>query len=115
MKYTTEEALEQIRRRREQIVARRDRRVFRILSGSAGALFAALVLVIAVIPGKIGVTSAGSVYGSFILSPEAGGYVLAAVIAFVLGVCVTLLCMHVRKKKLNDQVTGKQTEEETKQ
>ena len=32
---------------------------------------------------------------------EAGGYVLAAVIAFALGVCVTLLCLRYRRRKTN--------------
>ena len=113
MKYTTKEALEQIMSRRERIVRQRDRRISRILSGTAGVMFAALVLEIALLPGKPGVESSGSVYGSFILSPEAGGYVLAAVIAFALGVCVTLLCLHRRKKKPTDQISQKQYEEES--
>ncbi|MBQ0134292.1 MAG: hypothetical protein KBS46_04090 [Clostridiales bacterium] len=54
-------------------------------------------------PEKLAVTSAGSVYGSFLLSREAGGYVLIALIAFVLGVTVTLLCLHYRK---NQNKTG---------
>ena len=99
--------------RGEQIALRRDRRRRRILSGAAGALFAVLALMIAVIPGKVGITSAESSYGSFILSPEAGGYVLCAVIAFALGVCVTLLCLRRRKNKPDNEVPQKQTEEES--
>ena len=102
MKYTTEEALAEIMTRRDQIILRRDRRACRKLSGAAGALFAVLVLVIALLPGKATVSSSGSVYGSFLLSQEAGGYVLAAVIAFALGVCVTLLCLKVKKQKLQE-------------
>ena len=101
MKYTTEEALAEIMQRRDQIILRRDRRACRMLSGTAGALFAVLVLVIALLPGKATVSSSGSVYGSFLLSQEAGGYVLAAVIAFALGVCVTLLCLRYRRRKTN--------------
>ena len=93
MKYTTEEALEEIMRRREEIVIRRERREFRILSGAAGALFALLILVTAAVHEKPEFVSAGSVYGAFLLGQEAGGYVLTAVIAFVLGVTVTLLCI----------------------
>ena len=73
MKYTTEEALAVIMQRRNQIILRRDRRACRMLSGAAGALFAVLVLVIALLSGKATVTSSGSVYGSFLLSQEAGG------------------------------------------
>ena len=54
-----------------------------------------LVLVIGLFPGS-GTAPAGSVYGAFLLSAEAGGCVLAAVIAFALGVAVTLLCLRLR-------------------
>ena len=64
-----------------------------------------LVLVIGLFPGS-GTAYAGSVYGAFLLSRKAGGYVLAAVIAFALGVCVTLLCA--RKKKNNTQGSDKE-------
>ena len=100
MKYTTEEALAEIMRRSEGIVLRRNRRSCRRLSGAAGALFAVLVLVIALLPGRTEAASIGSVYGSFLLSAESGGYVLASVIAFTLGVVVTLLCLKMKKQKL---------------
>lgn len=103
----------QILQRSERIVIRRDRRRRRILSGVSGGLFAVLIAVIALLPRENGVASAESVYGSFILGPEAGGYVLAAVIAFALGVCVTLLCLHRRKKKPYDKAQQNQNEEES--
>ncbi len=99
MKYTPDEALSQILRRSERIAWRRIRRSCQRLTGICSALLAVLVLSITVMPGKNAVTSAGSVYGSFLLSREAGGYVLVALIAFVLGVTVTLLCLHYRKKQ----------------
>ena len=99
MKYTPDEALSQILRRSERIAWRRKRRSCQRLGGICSALLAVLALSITVIPGKPAVTSAGSVYGSFLLSREAGGYVLIALIAFVLGVAVTLLCLHYRKKQ----------------
>ena len=101
MKYTTEEALAEIMRRSDQIIIRRDRRACRRLSGAAGALLTALVLVIALLPETAATAYNGSVYGSFLLSAEAGGYVLAAVIAFALGVAVTLLCL--KRKKLSSE------------
>ena len=48
----------------------------------AVALFAVLTAVIAVIPDRSAVVSAGSVYGSFLLSREAGGYVLLPFLSF---------------------------------
>ena len=98
MKYTPDEALSQILRRSERIALRRKRRSCQRLTGICSALLAVLVLGITVMPEKLAVTSAGSVYGSFLLSREAGGYVLIALIAFVLGVTVTLLCQKGRKK-----------------
>ena len=99
MKYTPDEALSQILRRSERIAWRRKRRSCQRLGGICSALLAVLALSITVIPGKNAVTSAGSVYGSFLLSREAGGYVLIALIAFVLGIVVTVLCLHYRKNE----------------
>lgn len=99
MKYTPDEALAEIMHRSERIALQRIRRSCQRLTGICSALLAVLVLGITVMPEKLAVTSAGSVYGSFLLSREAGGYVLIALIAFVLGVAVTLLCLHYRKKQ----------------
>ena len=93
MKYQTDEALREILRRGEQITVRRERRTIRALAGATGALFMALVLAIGFGSHRASSNRLRSVYGSFLLSPEAGGYVLAAVIAFALGVTVTLLCI----------------------
>lgn len=93
MKYTTEEALSEILRRGERIAIRHNRRVCRVLSSTVCVLFASLLLVIWTFPEQSVTASSGTVYGAFLLSPEAGGYVLAVVIAFSLGVAVTLLCV----------------------
>ena len=93
MKYQTDEALREILRRGGQIAVRRERRARHALAGTAGALFMALVLAIGFGSHRASSSRLQSVYGSFLLSPEAGGYVLAAVIAFALGVTVTLLCI----------------------
>lgn len=99
MKYTTEKALAEIMLRSEQIVIRKNRKSCRVLSCTAGVLLAALTLIIALLPGKANVEYSDSIYGSFLLSREAGGYVLASVVAFVLGVCVTVLCLKYRSLK----------------
>ncbi len=99
MKYKPEEALSEILRRSERVTLRRKRRSCQRLGGICGALLAVLVLGITVMPGKNSATSVSSVYGSFLLSREAGGYVLIALIAFALGIAVTLLCLNHRKKQ----------------
>lgn len=86
-------------RRSGQIVCRKNRLSCRILTGLAGTLLASLVVLIAMLPDGTSSSSTGSVYGAFLLSPEAGGYVLAAVIAFALGIVVTLLCLRYKKQK----------------
>ena len=99
MKYTTEEALAEIMRRMDQIVLQRSRRSCHVLSGVSAMLMAFLLLVICMMPGSPGSAFTGTVYGSFLLSAESGGYVLAAVIAFVLGIVTTLLCLKIRNKR----------------
>ena len=97
MKYTTEEALTEIMRRKNQIVLRRNRRSCQVLSGVSTMLMAFLLQIICVMPGSPGSAFTGTVYGSFLLSAESGGYVLASVIAFTLGVAVTLLCLKMKQ------------------
>ena len=96
MKYTSDEALAEIMRRKDQVVLRRSRRSCRVLSGVSALLTVFLLSVICIMPGQSGSTFTGTVYGSFLLSAESGGYVLAAAIAFVLGIVVTLLSLKKR-------------------
>ena len=81
MKYTPDEALSEIIQRSERVAIRRNRRSCRRLTGICGILSAALVSGIAAMPGKTAGTAVCSVYGSLMLSREAGGYVLFALIA----------------------------------
>ena len=81
-----------------------------MLSGVSALLTVFLLSVIWIMPGQSGSAFTGTVYGSFLLSAESGGYVLAAVIAFVLGVCVTLLCLRYKKNK-SRQKEGNKTDE----
>ena len=110
MKYTSEEALAEVMRRSDQIKLRRSRRNCRILSGVSALLSVLLLLVIGNMPGGTYSAFTGTVYGSFLLSAASGGYVLTAVIAFVLGVCVALLC--VKKKNVRTMPPKGEHEEE---
>lgn len=113
MKYTTEKALAEIMHRSEQIRVRKERRFCRMLSVAAGTMCAALVFLITVMPGMEAGSASGSVYGSLLLGREAGGYVLAAVIAFALGVTVTLLCLYFKKRKNKKDPDGERKEGDT--
>ena len=99
MKYTKEDALKEIRRRAGIIRQKRERRTTKILTTTACLTLVALFAVISVFSGSK-VYATPSVYGAFILSTETGGFILAAVLGFVLGVVITLLVKHSKKEKL---------------
>ena len=96
MKYTEQEQLSEILLRGEKLRCRKDRNVTRGLSTSVAVLFLALAGCIGTLGGK-GVLESRTDYGSFLLSAETGGYVLTAVIAFVMGVITTVLIKRYRK------------------
>ena len=93
MKYTTENALNEIKRRARRIKREHNRKVTRLLASSASLCLIALFAVISVFS-ESRVSGIQSEYGAFILPAEAGGYVLVAVLGFTLGVCVTLIIKH---------------------
>ena len=98
MKYTTDEALEEIYRRGEQIRDRHERRMTSILSAGSAVVGFLLVGLLSYYSGT-GVDAVGQSYGSFLLFPDAGGYVLVAVIAFILGVLITVAARRCRRHK----------------
>lgn len=97
MKYDREAGLREIMRRSEIIKKKKDYKKLYTLTASASSLL--LVLVVFIV-GLGGIEAAGTdrtAYGSFLLSPQAGGYVLTAVIAFGVGVLLTILTQKHRK------------------
>ncbi len=107
MNYSDEDALKEVLKRKDKIIRRRSSKTCGYLAAAGTALFAALVTVISVLPaGSATPVSGGSIYGAFLLGREAGGYVLAAVIAFILGVVVTLLCIKYRQIKDKTDING---------
>ncbi|MCR5651113.1 MAG: hypothetical protein K6F86_08040 [Lachnospiraceae bacterium] len=97
MKYSDEDALKEILKRSDAVVHRRNKNACAYLGGASAVMFAALVAVIMMLPGGGAAEfTEGSVYGAFLLSPQAGGYVLVAVLSFVIGVTVTLFIRKLR-------------------
>ena len=97
MKYDREARLREIMRRSEMIKDRKDYKKLYALTASASSLLLALAVSIV---GFGGIEAAGTdwaAYGSILLSPQAGGYVLTAVIAFGVGVLLTVLILKYRK------------------
>ena len=105
MKYTKEKALKEIQRRGIIVKKRHDRRVTQILSSATFALAFALVGTFGFFAGTDVTGTESTQYGSTLLPVEAGGYVLIAVIAFLMGVIITAIAVHVRKKKRDEAET----------
>jgi len=97
MKYSAYEEFDEIRRRGKRIRDRHEKRVGQGLSAAAFVVAAVLLGTIGMLGGK-GVRGTQTVYGSFLVPAEAGGYVLVAVLAFVLGVALTLMIQKYKEK-----------------
>lgn len=102
----TDEQLQEIMRRAE--IVREKRFIRKRLYASAAASCACLALLIAVclclpklmvMPENAGMQQ----YGSLLLAEPYTGYVVVGVLAFVLGVCVTLLCIHWKALKQKER------------
>ena len=98
MKHDIDEMLREVTMRSDTIIKRRETVKMRMLSGITVMLTVVLVSVVSVLSGVYGVNSQRSVYGSFLISEETGGYILVAIIAFTLGVIVTLLTQKYRRR-----------------
>lgn len=97
MHYSIEESLSEVRSRGERVRRRRENRRIGWLSLAICSILLILTLAAASVP-KLPPGSEGSAaMGAFLLSPEAEGFILAIVVAFVMGVTVTLLALQRRK------------------
>ncbi len=99
MKYTTEKAIKEIKRRARTIRQKHDRRVTNILASTACISLTALFAVIGGFSGSE-ISKAQTEYGAFIISVESGGYILASVLGFVLGIVVTIGVKRSKEKDL---------------
>ncbi len=98
MKYSKDEAVSEIMKRSKKL-KQRVRRIENAVISFCGALCLLSVLGLGILSYKNGGFDVeSSAYGSFLVPGVAGGYVLAAVIAFVLGVTVNLIILWRRRK-----------------
>ena len=96
---TTDEMVQEILRRSERMKQKRNRGAVRALAAAAVIL---CFLMIGTVMWKVSGVPVGektSLYGAFLLSAEAGGYLLTAVAAFTAGVAVAMLLTRIRKKE----------------
>ena len=102
MKYTKDEALNEILKRGRKIREKRNKRITDALSTATVISTFILFLSISIFTGNA-VTGTNSAYGSFLLPTEVLGYVLVAVIAFVLGVIITVIARKNKWKENNEE------------
>lgn len=93
-----ETRLDEIFRRAEAVRRRQEANRARLLGGATAALALALIVMIGGFAGH-GAEVHGTALGAFLLGPEAGGYVLVALIAFALGIVLALLAQKHRQTK----------------
>ena len=98
MKYTKDEALEEILKRGRKIREKRNKQITGVLSTTTVILTFILFLSISLFTGNV-VTGTHSAYGSFLLPTEVLGYVIVAVIAFVMGVIITVIVRQYKRKE----------------
>ena len=100
-----EEQMSEIRRRSSLY---REKKQIRRLSLLAAGMGAMLVMILMFAPGVSGpVGESSSLLGATILGPEAGGYVITALLSFALGIIVTLITQKYRKTDEGLSSTGR--------
>ena len=102
MRLSNEEALEEILRKSDEIRRRREKRKLEILSACVVMLFAGIALTIYRFAGGIAGRAAETAYGAFLLSPEAGGYILVGVMAFAAGILLMVILQTYQRNRKKD-------------
>ena len=99
--YDGDAVFREIEQRSEILKHTRYRKNIRRDSAAAFTLFTALLFFIGAFSEGTADSYDSSFYGASLLSPAAGEYVLISVIAFVLGVLVTALCVKMKNQGKN--------------
>ena len=99
MKYTSSEALKKVLERRDRLQRKREQRRLGLFSLGLCAVLLVLTLAISSMPLPTREASCGGTMGSFLLEARTGGVLAAVVLAFLLGMLVTLSLLRGRKSK----------------
>ena len=114
MRYPMDDAMREIMVRKDRIVRRREQARRRRLGGAAVLLALALVLTFSTLHLPSDPAAFARVRSSarraFLLSAQAGGYVLLGMVCFGLGVCFTLLCSRIRERNRRKGPTKEEEE-----
>ena len=98
MKYDMERSLEEILERSKKLKKQSELMRTRIFGSVMSALAVAIMVILYDISGSYGTESMDSFYGSFMISKEAGLYVIVGMICFIVGICFTILVLKYRQK-----------------
>ena len=90
-----EDQITEIRRRSLLYREKKQIRALSLLASGIGVLLMAVLMIAPGVNGTVGISS--SHLGAMILGPEAGGYVIVALLAFTLGIIVTIITKKYRK------------------
>ena len=99
MRYSEDEALSEIIRRSKKIARDRRRKRDAILIASAVLIAICASVIILSIPAGNRIYDTMTLYGSFLLNQSTGGYILVAVIAFITGIAVAIICRKYQNEK----------------
>ena len=103
MRYSTDDQLQEVMRRKNLRRRSRNRQITEFLSGAAVCLAVATAAVISAFAGAESSFVFDSAYGAFLLSSKSGSYVLCSVIAFVCGSLITVMCVRRKRKQDTEQ------------
>ena len=103
MRYSEDEALSEIIRRSKRIARDRRRKRDAILIASAVLIAICASVIILSIPAGNRIYDTMTLYGSFLLNQSTGGYILVAVIAFITGIAVAIICRKYQNEKKNPE------------
>lgn len=99
MKYSIDEAMREIAERKNTLIKNKIKRTIGAYLTMAVLISAGLIAAIYGYAGFGEIDGTYSVYGSFMLTDEAGGYILVAVLSFVAAVVITVLCIRWKDRR----------------
>lgn len=80
-----------------------EERLIKTLGAVSFCIFAFLIGFIYIVDGKMHSIADAGFTGNSLLSADAGGYVLVAVISFISAVVITVLCIKINEKNKSNQ------------
>lgn len=109
----TETRVREIGRRTRQYRKRYETRLLSCLTACSLFLLAGIGVLFRSIQTS-GVASVADGYGGVLLQDGAGAYVIVGIVAFVIGVSVTVLCIRLKNKSTNRTGSAEESEDERK-